>query len=59
VGAAFLIFKDMLVNYTLLKSIKGIVKIGICNYWRTLQQSHFLKTTPIRSHPSRLMMHWC
>jgi hypothetical protein len=51
----------MLVNYTLLKSIKGVVswKVGICNYWRTLQQSHFLKTTPIRSCPSRLLMHWC
>jgi len=51
----------MLVNYTLLKSIKGVVNwnIIICNYWRTLQQSHFLKTTPVRSRPSRLMMHWC
>lgn len=51
----------MLVNYTLLKSTKGVVnwKIGIYNYWRTLQQSHFLKTTPIRGRPSRLMMHWC
>jgi hypothetical protein len=50
----------MLVNHSLLKFLQSnmISKTNVSHYWRTLEQSLFLKTTAVRQCPSRLMQWW-